>query len=83
MSEKEYPPTLGSFPLKYANRKLYHNQWPQPNKVLNSANHRIVLDRTDTGLEAVPGYFQYRMMGPPGHKPVLPFTLMSFKEEEG
>ena len=81
MNEKEYPPTLGSFPIKYVNRKLFHNRWPIPQHDFRDGKY--TLDRTHGGLEAVPGYFQYRMMGPPGHKTRTPVHIDEFQRRRG
>jgi hypothetical protein len=81
---RHIPPTEGYFPLAYIGLRLIKgtHQWPVPNMEILQ-NHKIKLIRTNEGLEAVPGYFQKRTMGPPGHKKKMNVFVDHFQRRRG
>ena len=81
-SELPIPRTDGTFPIHYINRKLTQSQWPEPEQRF-TAKGKSVLERTDEGLEAVPGYIQYRTMGPKNHKYKAPVYVDEFQRRRG
>ena len=77
-------PTEGYFPQRYLGRRLVKgaHQWPSANvEILH--NNKIKLRRTNEGLEAVPGYFQNREMGPPGQKKNMRVYVEAFQRRRG
>ena len=62
----EYLPTNGQFPQHYYGRRLFEqSHWPYPTAVYKTKKGvtKAEFERTDPGLEAVPGYFQKRILG--------------------
>ena len=74
--------TNGTYPMFYQNRKLVGTQWPDAKHAFN-AKGKAVLERTDEGLEAVPGYFQMRSRGPKGHETKFPVYVSEFQRRRG
>jgi len=80
-----YPPTHGVYPKSYSARRfpLDGRKWPTPG--VTERNGELELERTDKGLEGVPGYFQKRTVGKkPNGDPIQPWTFINvFQRRRG